>query len=88
MAQLTAKPAARVEMSGAERLGLRISNMINHPIAQMQRWVTILRLENDVDEDWEEVMEALSAIDDLKMTVVDDRAVTLSWDQRAIEEAA
>lgn len=29
-----AKPTVRQEMSGVERLGLRVSSMINHPITQ------------------------------------------------------
>jgi len=33
MAKKQAKPAVRQEMSGVERLGLRVSSMINHPIA-------------------------------------------------------
>jgi len=80
MAQLAAKPALRVEMSGVERLGLRVSGMINHPVAQVQRWVTIHRLDTDGDREWEEVMGVLSATDELDMTFEDDGAVTVRWE--------
>ncbi|WP_420066789.1 DUF1654 domain-containing protein, partial [Salmonella enterica] len=49
MAKKRVAPAERQEMSGVERLGLRVSSMINHPVAQAQRWVTIHRLDTDGD---------------------------------------
>ncbi|WP_156351378.1 DUF1654 domain-containing protein, partial [Pseudomonas sp. NBRC 111121] len=52
--QKTSTPQARQEMTALERLGLRVSSMINHPIAQSQRWVTIHRLDTDGDMEWEE----------------------------------
>ena len=80
MAQNKAKPAARVEMSGIQRLGLRVSSMINHPIAQTQRWVTIHRLDTDGDREWEEVMGLLSETDGIDMTFNEDESVTLKWE--------
>lgn len=40
--QKKSTPQPRQEMTALERLGLRVSSMINHPIAQSQRWVTIV----------------------------------------------
>ncbi|WP_439895394.1 DUF1654 domain-containing protein [Pseudomonas syringae] len=80
------KPDRRVEMSGLERLGLRVSEMINHPVAQIQRWVTIHRLDTDGDREWDEVMAVLSATDELDMTFEDDGAVTVRWAQIPFEE--
>ena len=73
-------------MSGIERLNLRVSNMINHPIAQDQRWVTIHRLDNDGDREWEEVMGLLSETDGIDMTFNDDESVTLKWEASAEED--
>ena len=84
--QANTKPAVRVEMSGVERLGLRVSGMINHPIAQIQRWVTIHRLDTDGDREWEEVMGVLSATDELELTFEDDGAVTVRWEPIALED--
>lgn len=68
-------------MSGLDRLGLRVSSMINHPIAQDQRWVTIHRLDTDRDRDWDEVMQLLSETDGIEMTFNDeDESVTLRWE--------
>jgi len=80
VAQVKAEPAVRVEMSGVERLGLRVSGMINHPIAQARRTVTIHRLDTDGDREWEEVMGVLSETDELDITFDDDGAVTVKWE--------
>lgn len=80
------KPAQRQEMSGIERLGLRVSSMINHPVAQIQRWVTIHRLDTDGDREWEEVMGLLNETDGIDMTFNDDESVTLKWEASADED--
>ena len=81
MARAQAKPVVRKEMSGIERLILRVSSMINHPIAQDQRWVTVHRMDSDGDREWEEVMSVLSETDGIEMTFNDeDESVTLKWE--------
>lgn len=70
----------RVELTGIEKLNLRVSNMINHPIAQLQRWVTIHRLDSDGDREWEEVLGVLSDVDEIEMTPNDDESITLRWE--------
>lgn len=86
-------PAVRQAMSGVERLGLRVSSMINHPTAQHQRWVKIHRLDADGDREWDEVMGRLSETDDIEMTFNDEEeSVTLRWeapseDDRPVEAA-
>ncbi len=80
------KQQERVELTGLERLGLRVSAMINSPVAQIQRWVTIHRLDTDGDQEWEEVMGLLSETDDLEMTFNDDESVTLKWERPTDED--
>ena len=80
------KPAQREEMSGVERLGLRVSSMINHPVAQAQRWVNIHRLDTDGEREWEEVMGLLAETDGIDMTFNDDESVTLRWEPQEGEE--
>jgi hypothetical protein len=80
------KRAERQEISGIERLGLRVSSMINHPVAQIQRWVTIHRLDTDGEREWEEVMGLLSETDGIDMTFNDDESVTLRWEASADED--
>lgn len=73
----------RQGMTGLERLGLRVSNMINHPIAQEQRWVVIHRLDTDGDAEWEEIMGVLSETDGLDMTFLDDGGVRVEWEMQS-----
>ena len=86
MAQAKAKPAVRVEMSGVERLGLRVSGMINHPFSQERRWVKIHRLDTDGDREWGEVMGLLAETDGIDITFNDDETVTLRWEASADDE--
>lgn len=72
-------------MSGIERLGLRVSNMINHPIAQIQRWVTIHRLDTDGEREWKEVIALLAETDGIDMARNEDGSVTLRWEPSAEE---
>lgn len=81
-----AAPQQHEEISGVERLSLRVSSMINHPIAQTQRWVTIQRLHTDGEAEWEEVMGLLAETPELDLTFNDDGSVTVRWELQANEE--
>ena len=83
--QQVRKEELRDAMSGMERLSLRVSEMINHPIAQLQRWVTIHRLDTDGDREWEEVLGVIADTDELELTLNDDGSVTVRWEQQEVE---
>jgi hypothetical protein len=68
------------ELNSLERLGLRVSEMINSPLAQLGRRVLIHRLDTDSDQDWDAIMELLAETDALDMTFCDDGSVILHWD--------
>jgi len=76
----------RQEITGIERLELRVSSMINHPVAQIQRWVTIHRLETDGDAEWEDVMGKLAETPELDLTFNDDETITVSWEAQKPED--
>ncbi|KAE9642406.1 DUF1654 domain-containing protein [Pseudomonas sp. PB103] len=76
----------RQVVTGLERLSLRVSSMINHPVAQIQRWVTVHRLDTDGEREWKEVMGLLSETECIDMTFNDDESVTLRWDPQGEEE--
>ncbi|MBA1321214.1 DUF1654 domain-containing protein [Pseudomonas plecoglossicida] len=76
----------RQEMTGLERLSLRMSSMINHPIAQTQRWVTIHRLDTDGEAEWEEVIGLIAEVPELDLTFNDDGTVTIRWERSAPQE--
>lgn len=87
MASPQKKPQQQKPVSGVERLTLRVSNMINHPIAQDRKWATIHKLDSDGDREWDEVMGVLADVDGIEMTFNDeDDSVTLSWEAAADED--
>lgn len=87
MAKKQAATAARQQVSGIERLALRVSSMINHPVAQTQRWVTIHRLDTDGDREWEEVLSVIADTDELELILNDDGSVTVRWEQQEVDTA-
>ncbi len=87
MASEQKKQEQKSEMSGMERLALRVSSMINHPVAQAQRWVTIHRLDTDGEREWEEVLSVIADTDELELTLNDDGSVTVRWEQQEVEVA-
>ncbi|WP_236237676.1 DUF1654 domain-containing protein [Pseudomonas faucium] len=82
----TAPEQQRQGMTAIERLGLRVSNMINHPKAQEQRWVIIHRLDTDRDEEWDEIMRVLGETDGLEITQLEDGGVKIEWEMQSEED--
>ena len=75
------KDAGTKPMNPMERLLLRVSSMINHPVAQERREVRIHRLDTDGEREWSEILSALSDADGIDMTLNDeDESVTLRWE--------
>ncbi|GAB3464168.1 DUF1654 domain-containing protein [Azotobacter salinestris] len=83
MARQKAQKQQPQELTPLERLGLRVSSMINALRAQLDRRVTIHRLDTDPDDAWEGVLELLAETDGLEMAVNDDGGVTLRWERQA-----
>ncbi|KAA6176234.1 DUF1654 domain-containing protein [Pseudomonas veronii] len=70
-----------------ERLTMRVSSMINHPIAQERREVRIHRLDTDGEREWQEILGALSEADGIDMIFHDeDESITLRWEPSEDEE--
>lgn len=81
------KSAQPSGMSGMERLALRVSSMINHPIAQERREVRIHRLDTDGEREWNEIVNAISEADGIDLTHNhEDASITLRWEPSEEEE--
>lgn len=76
------------ELTGTERLGLRVSAMIGSPKAQLERRAVIHRLDTDTDEAWDAIMELLAETDGLALVFDDDGNVIVTWEAVAGEEVA
>lgn len=75
-------------MSAIERLGMRVSAMINAPNAQKLRVVTIHRLDTDPDDAWDEVIGSLAETDGVDVALNDDGSVLVTWARHAREDEA
>lgn len=85
--QNSRKEAAPKPMSGMERLSLRVSSMINHPIAQERREVRIHRLDTDGEREWSEIVSALSEADGIELAHNhEDASITLRWEPSSDDE--
>lgn len=74
-------------ISAMERLTMRVSSMINHPIAQERREVRIHRLDTDGEREWNEIVNAISEADGIDMTQNhDDESITLRWEASEDDE--
>lgn len=80
------KTVQQPDLTSLERLGLRVSAMINSPMAQLGRKVLIHRLDTDSDEDWDAIMGLLADTDGIDMTFCDDGAVILQWDEETSDD--
>ena len=83
----TQQESPRAAMSGADRLGLRVSMMINSPKAQLSRCVTVHQLDTDTDEDWLAVIDLVRETDGTTVADNEDGSVTVSWDAPSEEDA-
>ncbi|WP_165830255.1 MULTISPECIES: DUF1654 domain-containing protein [unclassified Pseudomonas] len=67
-------------LSPAERLSIRVSNMVGHPASQARRMVVIHQLHDDPDDVWQAMLEGIGEVDGLGLTHNDDGTVTLEWE--------
>jgi len=74
------KTEQNAPMNAIDRLGLRVSAMIQAPTAQLNRRVTIFQLDTDPDHAWQAILELLQETDGLSLERHEDGTVTLSWD--------
>lgn len=75
------KPPQRSAVTAMERLSMRVSSMINHPIAQERREVRIHRLDTDGEREWNEIVNAISEADGIDLTLNhEDSSITLKWE--------
>ena len=88
MAQQNKKKGVEIKpVSSMERLTMRVSSMINHPIAQERREVRIHRLDTDGEREWQEILGALSEAAGIDMIFHDeDESITLRWEPSEDEE--
>ncbi len=74
------KTEQNAPMNAIDRLGLRVSAMIQAPTAQLNRRVAIFQLDTDPDYAWQAILELLQETDGISLERHEDGTVTVSWD--------
>ncbi len=76
-----AKAARKQEKqpSGYSLLVARLQRLISSPPVQRARAVTIRKLEEEAQEDWERLLEELRSNDGLEIEEGEEGAVTIRW---------
>jgi len=66
-------------LNAIDRLGLRVTTMIQHPIAQLNGGVVVHRLDTDPDYAWQAILELIKETDGIEMEE-GEGLITLKWD--------
>lgn len=81
------KTEQNAPMNAVDRLGLRVSAMIQAPTAQLNRRVKIFQLDSDPDYAWQAILELLKETDGISLERHEDGTVTVSWDAATDSDA-
>lgn len=68
------------ELTGTERLGLRVTEMIGSPKAQLERRAVIHRLDSDSDEAWSAIMDLLRETSGLSLSFDSYENAVVTWE--------
>ncbi|PVZ19893.1 MULTISPECIES: DUF1654 domain-containing protein [unclassified Pseudomonas] len=67
-------------LGAVDRLGLRISTMLTAPQAQLDRRLTVHRLDTDEGQAWVAIRELIAQSEGVAVTVHDEDSFTISWE--------
>ncbi|WP_263264054.1 DUF1654 domain-containing protein [Pseudomonas sp. RIT-PI-S] len=82
---MSEKPPETAPVCPAQRLAIRVSNIINAPKAQIDRRATIHRLDTDPENAWLGMVETLAEINELVLIRNDDGTITVEWGPTAAQ---
>lgn len=71
--------AAPSAPSAYERLGIRVQKVINSPTAQKARAALIYRLTDEVEDEWNQLLEEIAENDNVTLAYRDDGGVQIFW---------
>ncbi|MEB0008804.1 DUF1654 domain-containing protein [Pseudomonas sp. MH9.2] len=71
--------AAPSAPSSYERLGIRVQKVINSPTAQKARAALIYRLTDEVEDEWNQLLEEIAENDNVTLAYRDDGGVQIFW---------
>lgn len=62
-----------------ERLAVRVQKIINSPTAQKSRAALIFRMADELEEDWNQLLEEIAENDNVTLAWRDDGGVQIFW---------
>ncbi|SEI68370.1 Protein of unknown function [Pseudomonas sp. NFR16] len=62
-----------------QRMGIRIQKIINSPTAQRARSALIFRLADELEDDWNQLLEEIDENDNVTLAWRDDGGVQVFW---------
>ncbi len=65
--------------SSYERLGVRVQKIINSPTAQKAKAALIFRLPDEVEDEWNQLLEEIAENDNVTLAYRDDGGVQIFW---------
>jgi hypothetical protein len=65
--------------SSYERLGIRVQKVINSPTAQKARAALIYRLTDEVEDEWNQLLEEVAENDNVTLAYRDDGGIQIFW---------
>jgi Protein of unknown function (DUF1654) len=75
-----AKTTAAVSApSSYERLGVRVQKIINSPTAQKSRTALLLRQADELEDEWNQMLEEIAENDNVTLAYRDDGGVQIFW---------
>jgi len=66
-------------LASYERLATRIQKIINAPTAQRSRSALIFRLPDELEDDWNQLLEEIAENDNVTLAWRDDGGVQIFW---------
>lgn len=65
--------------SSYERLGVRVQKIINSPTAQKAKAALIFRLPDEIEDEWNQLLEEIAENDNVTLAYRDDDGVQIFW---------
>lgn len=66
-----------------EILGTRIQKIIGSPGCQRSREAIIFKQDDELQDDWANLIDAIAETDEVRVTFQEDKGVRVSWDAPA-----
>lgn len=65
--------------SSYERLGVRVQKIINSPTAQKAKAALIIRLPDEIEDEWNQLLEEIAENDNVTLAYRDDGGIHIFW---------